>query len=622
MATEDVDHFADLASPGDGAKPVRTEPLSTEERLIVQNLFDTQPAKRAAYMKQIGLEVDPKDENKYRPLGSVEPYQAEIDPGIGAIFRKGGWGELMKDAADLGFDVGVTGPLTAAGGGMGGTAGAAVPIPGMAILGAIAGGAAGNASSEAIKKYAGDVVLDEAIPQDMKLTAMQSMVAGIAPEAIKGLALGGKTAFTKMLESRKNAIINVAKNAGGGVTPGLLERAAAEPEKFTSEAVKNASEKLGATYKAILGIDPSDPITMKSTRQIKPDSVLGQAVKPLNEAATAEVNKLAQIPEANWKVGELLQPLRRQIAVLSDKFSRTADEEAALKYLRGKAGEIEKTAVERMGKPGIKPDDLEIDYKQGRDVLKTIQDDAFNREVPGNSFLRQAVGGGQGQLRQLADEKAAKLGSNLPEINAKRAEIMDTFQDLKTNITPSKITSAYIGNDDIAKSETRRALGKLDAVAGTQYSKAIEDGALQRVVENVYTNPQAFGSGRSTPSIMGGAIKGAGMGAAAGGGLGAAVGLPGPGAAVGALTGGYMGAQQAADLSKPERIIPRLGELASQIESVKAYTPGQLLQGAGVGVGVEGSKLVNPTPEEAVKRLPTPAPSSPVSEDHDPFSDI
>jgi hypothetical protein len=689
MADENVDNpFLDLTRPdaGDAELP-RSQPISDEERLIVQNLFDTQPARRAAYMRKIGLELDPKDDNRYRPLGSNGKFDAEIDPGVLPLLGKGQWRKAMAEALkdgtiDVAWDTAEGAALAQAAGG-GGTAGAAlgatagpVGAAGGAILGAVVGGGLGKAASEIAKAQVGDLLLDKNVPVDKQALVIQSLMSGVAPQVIKGAMAGGKAGVLKILEKRKEALTNIAKQTGG-LDDAVIEKAVKNPDMFSKEAVKGASEKLGAIYKNIMGIAPDEQIDVRTTRQIRPDSVLGKAVEPLNREATLEVNKLAQMPEANWKVGELLQPLRRQVSNLSSKFDRTADEEQALAYLKNKITEIETNAARQAGKrtteftenvpmrvfkdaapeaydpnainaiaknpveselasatqaAGTRPitrpidrtgwDELEINFKEGRDILKSIQDDAFNREVPGNSYLRQAVGGGQGQLRDLADKKAAAAGSNLGEINAKRSEILGAFNDLKANITPAKITSAYIGNDGVAKAETRRALGKLDKIAGSNFTEAIEDGQMQRVVENMYNTNPAFASGRSNSSMVSGAISGAMKGAGAGAGIGGAVGgAPGivAGAKIGGLGGAALGALQAADRANIKNVFPQIGSLDQSIANAQAFNPSSAMnQAVAQDVArplvntLNTSTLVQPTPAEAEKRLP----------DDNPFSDL
>lgn len=587
MAEEENPYKKLLETPDSmpDAAPMRNSPLTDEERMVVQNFFDTQPKRRAQYLMQLGFEMNPKDDNEYRPAGSQGSW-GEVDGGWSAFFKKGALAEMKNDIRDASFDVAVQGLLA----GAGAVAGSQIPVLGT-VVGGVLGGALGNAASEGLKNAAGDLFLDKEIPQDMKLTALQSLVVGSAPAIGKLGKNLGSGAISHVLESRKKAIINAAKASGGGVTAEILEKAAREPELFTDEAVSGATKRLEGEYKSIFGVSPDSPLVMKSTRQVNPESAFGKALKPLNDEATEEVNKLAASPIANWHVDELTGPMKREISVLADKFDRTVEEDAALKYLRDKVSYVTKNA----GAKG------EINFKQGREVLKAIQDDAFNREIPGASYIKQAIGGRPDALRALADQKAAAVGSKLPEINAKRSQILQTFETARQNLTPGKITSAYVGDNSIQKLQTQEALGLVDSVLGTEYGKSIQTAGEQRVIENLYRNPKAFGSGRVLPEIVQGAASGALQGAGAGGGIGAMLGQPALGAGVGGAVGAIGGARKAARYATPENALEALGNITAAQAGYDKLANEALSKPATYGaieVGAEAARNVTPMPEE------------------------
>ncbi len=660
MADEN-DPFAGINLVDESAKPaVRTTPLTMEERLIVQNLFDTQPERRKAYMEQIGFELDPNDTNKYRPLGSQLEFQAEIDPGTSILFAPGGLKEKFfaiaeetgKDAADLIGDLASSVISTAgqaAGAAFGRGAGSAASPTGMivgGIIGGITGGALGQQAAEEAKTSIGDLYLDKNIPPDRKIQAVQALIAGVAPVMIQKGAKVAKQGFQGLLSTRANAIANAAKSAGGGVTDELLAKASNNPEMFTKEAVEGATERLGKTYKDIFGIADDKAITPKSTRAIAPDSLFGKAVAPLNKEATEEVSKLSKMPEANWKASDLLGPINRQIEALSDVFEPTVDQKAALLYLKDKKKTIENKASEVLASkipsksaakiaeeeaqlaltPGAtaamkkapKPQPIkftedqlmnaEFNFKQGREFLKTLQDDAFDREVAGSGYLRQYAGG----LRQLADQKAGALGSKLPEINAKRAQILGLFDQAKSTVTPQKLTSAFIGDDTIAKQDTQLVLKAMEDMGiAPGISQSVESGAMQRVLENAYKNPKAFGSGRVQGAMISEGISGGVKGALGGGAVGSVVGAPGTGALIGGATGAVRGVKQGAMMARPEVAIPALAENIAKQRALEAAINKPLSQQVSVPVQQAGQTLMRNTL----------APET-VPEDNDPFKDI
>jgi hypothetical protein len=623
MADNDTELPPDIDFEGEAAPAVRTTPLTMEERLIVQNLFDTQPKRRKQYMEQLGFELDPSDTNKYRPLGSQLDFTAEIDPGISVLYTPGGLGKKIQaiaketgmDVLDLLGDVGqsfVSAAGQKAGASAGAMAGSKVPVVGNVIgglLGGITGGALGQAVADEAKEHIGNLYLDKNIPDDMKMRAVSALMAGFVPVAMQGMGKGVKQLKSGWLAMRAKSISNAAQSSAG-VTDELLNKAVKSPEMFTPEAVDGATKRLGETYKGIFGVADNTVATPKSTRAIAPDSVFGQAVKPLNQQADAELNRLALEPAANWKASDLLGPINSKIDELASKFSRSAEEDAALKYLKGKKSFIENKAKEVLaagparakesvslggipitGKkasvtaPKAAPRtfdedaimNTEFDFKQGRQFLKTIQDDAFNRELPGSSILSQYAGG----LRQAADAKAGALGSKLPEINAKRSEILGLFEQAKTALSPQKLTQAFIGDDTIAKQETQLLLQRLEqAGVAPGISNAVETGAMQRVLENAYKNPKPFGSGRVMGSMMSEGLSGGLKGAGIGGFAGSTVGAPVPGAVIGGLTGLVSGAKRGAMMARPEVAIPALTENLAKQRALEAAMAAPLQQQA------------------------------------------
>lgn len=651
MAEDLLAHLPDPTPEAAAANPTGNNqaPLSPFQRVIVQNFFDTQPKKRQAYLAQLGYEMNPKDTNEYRPMGSQTGY-AKVDPGFIDAYKQG---NLAGGLNELGFKVSQNlfeGAVKMALVGAGGAAGQGLlPIPGVgAILGGVAGGALGNAGAEALKNSIGDLLLDKSIPQDHKLTAIQSLITGATPEIFKlGTNVTG-SAIEKIMSSRAQSIVNAAK-AAGGLSQGLAEKAASNPEMFSEEAVQGATKKLSDQYKSIFGVDENSAITPRSTRDLNPNSLFGKAVNPLNDQATLAQKTLDKNPEANWSVGEITQPLKRMVDSLESSFDKSYEQKAGLSYLKDKISEIEDGASSYADKirkttgaaQGLSMDDIlkktparvdidgiELPYSAGRSVLKSMQADAFDREVPGSGFLKQAVGGDPNGLRAIADakisqlaEKAAKSGAtpemlaeqglNLPNINAQRSNILNLFNEAKSTITPTKMTSAYLGADNIAKNQTRDVLTKMDQTLGTNLSADIDNGGLQRQMENVYSNRGNFGSGRANQAALMGGLEGAIKGATAGGGLGMLSGHFGPTSpAIGAVVGGVRGAANAAALSSPEAAIQAItrakaGQAYGQSVADAAVSP--LSRAASVAAG---STLSNPTGlpdnDDPLSHLPDP----------------
>lgn len=692
--------------------PQRQEPLTVPERLIIQNFFDTQPKLRKAYIEKKGFQLNPANDNEYRPMGSQGEW-AEIDPGVQASFRKGGLKELAKemllDAGDIGWDA--TLQSLAVGGGA--AAGSSIPALGT-IVGGVLGGVAGNAASEAFKVGTAEMLLglDNMVKPELELAAIQSLVAGSVPLLGKGLQKAGNTVISAGIRKRAQAIVNAAKSSGSGVTEELMMKAAANPDDYSKEAVAGANKKLEALYKGIFGVEPDSALTPKSTRQINPESLFGRKLKPLNEAATKELDRLSLAPEADWAVDELTAPMKAQIDRLASKFDRTSEEAAALKYLRDKVSYVENKAtgfepkVQKWGEEqrkkylaGIvglgnnersistpnmkvltkdvgdgydlvkhgnadfyiaKPDpaskdtwkiggklsfsgegidhfalrpelqnkgiadklldaaetsgmnirnaseffteegaaavkkrllkNAKLNFKEGREVLKVIQDDAFNRELPGASIIKQAVGGNANGLRTIADMKAAKAYESLanrgveipapefqlPGINAKRSDILGVFQQAKTNLTPTKITSAYVGNENISKLQSQETLRAMSQVLGEDLEGQVEKLSQQRFFDNLYKGSASGGSARANASIVQGATEGMAKGGSVGAVIDAVTGQPGTFTKAGTVIGGARGAQQAAAFSKPEEAVANLGKLLNKQQAIDASSAAPL----------------------------------------------
>jgi hypothetical protein len=229
-----------------------------------------------------------------------------------------------------------------------------------------------------------------------------------------------------------------------------------------------------------------------------------------------------------------------------------------------------------------------LNFREVRELLDAVQKDAWDKEVPGNGFLKQVFGGFDG-VRGILDAKASQAGSKLPEINANRSQILKTYNAAAKELTPQKLQFIFVGEEGANKLLQQGVLDEVDSVLGTKLKDSIKTGEMQRVVENLYTNPKAFGSGRATPNIIAetatGAVKGAGGGAATGYLLG---GVPGAkaGAVIGGAAGAARGASTARALSTPESALSALRKANQEIielQSRKFSDPLSMQSQAAVG---------------------------------------
>ena len=598
------------------AEAKKTAPLSDKERLIIQNIFDTQPAKRAQYLKELGYEMNPKDENEYKPIGSDQPY-GEIDPGYGAAYKKGGLAGLANevglDLGDLAFDTVISGPATAASAAGGALAGSPLGAIG-ALIGGVGAGASGNYVAEEAKNFAANILLDKDIPMDRRATLVQSAITGVAPLAMKALATGGKAAYKALLETRAKAIKNAV---GSNLTNDMVDVMMQDPEKFTVDAVKDANKKLLGTIQKVFGVE--DPLTVKTPGQIK-GGVFRDKIDPLNEAAEAQLDALSKDPSKNMSLAEVdsfFKDASDKIRGSKDNFELDEDSKRAVQYLNNIRSELKaefktnptKSKIFMDGEeiinevPGADPSKISLDFKKVYNLAKRIQKDAWDNhpDAPGSSKLRSFTGGDEEGLTKILDQKAPDLAN----INAERKKIMDAYKFAAKKVNAQNVGSFYTGKDSAAKEAVRQGLEAVDSVVGTNLAKEVETGGVQSFVKDLY-NRSTNGGSKSMNSVRAVEAVNQGVkGALAGGGLGYAVGAPGVGAGIGGAAGIVKGINQSAKFADPEYALKEM--LASKAEAA-AINPSELGAAAKnlVTAGTGGVAAVVGSQNQANLKAPDP----------------
>lgn len=592
-------------------KPKRTTPLSDTERLVIQNIFDTQPTKRAQYLKELGFQMNPKDENEYKPIGSSDELYDEIDPGFKKAFKKGGLSGLVNemglDIADLGFDVGVAGPAAAGGAIAGGAAGSVLPIIGT-ILGGVGGGAVGNYIAEEAKNAAANVLTDTDIPMDRRLTAVQSLLTGAVPAVMKGGVFATKAAWKKALEVRSGAI---KRAIGSGLTNDMVEVIARDPEKYTVDAVKDANKSLLGTVRNIFGMD--NPLKINSPDSIPNSGIFRDKINPLNEAANAQIEALSKdrskdmsLAEVNkfmqdmidksmtdpatgnkMSIFELPEDSKRAVAYLKDRLKELKDE--------FKTGSTSKKIImdgEEIVSdvPGLDPNQVMLPFDKVYNLGKRIQKDAhdFHESAPGSNILRSFTGGDPQGITKLLDAKALDLA----KINQQRSKIMDAYNFASDKITLNNIGSFYTGKKSPGKEAVQEGLDAVDKALGTNLAKEVQTGGVQAFVEDTLNRSVNAGSKNmlALKGIEG--VKGLAMGAGAGGAAGSLVGAAPAGAVLGGIAGVARGVNQAASFADPEYALKELlkakTESAAVDPAVRAL--GVETLGTGLGAAAVGAK--------------------------------
>lgn len=614
MAGASDNPFAGL---GDNAEAgnLRQHSITDQERLILTNLFDTQPKRRAEYLKQIGFEMDPRNNNHVRPLGSPSDssYNVEIDPGgfrqyLPELSLKGikkGSNELGLDIGDLASDL-QKGSLI----GAGAAGGAAIGSAGgpLAILGAVLGGALGSYAAEEAKKQVGDIFLDNKIPNDHKLQIVGSVIDGVIPEVAKTGGSLAKGLLSQKLNASRQAAVNALKGSGGVANQELIDYAVKNPAEFTAEKVAGANKGYIDTFKKFFGLEPeqfSKEVTDFS--RIPKDSVFGAQIQPLKTAADSEIAKLAANPNASVNGAQITSQLQGTINDLSAKPFRTEIEDNALKTAKGLLNDVVTGAKQITGNKDLTAQDLSqvsFNYGQARSLLKRVQDKAFDQGAFGSKSENPIVSSIAGKARQQLDQVAVANGSSLPQINAAQSDILNTFRKAQTQLSPEKLFQAYTGNSKTASQEIKDFVtNEIDNKYGTNWGEDFTDAAAKKYFEGVFKNTATKGSEAANKAIAAEAYNQAKLGAVAGAGTGGTIGgaiggLPGAGigASLGGIAGGLAGksrgAAQGALNANPELALGAISNIDEQIAQPHNYD--ELGQAIGSFVTPQVSRLATP----------------------------
>lgn len=358
-------------------------PINETQRMIIQNIFDTDQKKRRAYLKKLGWDLA-EDGNKIRPLGDKTPWESvstkiDYSPFEIPTDSKKLSDQIIAYAKETGLDVadivgdiaiGLVGDVGRVAGGVAG-AGAGLPSgPGAAataIVGAITGGALGEAAGEYAKQALADQVLDlpEDIPNDHMGIAVQAIIAGMIPTALelpgtKKLLRKGPDAIRGWLKNRaekstKRVVQNIEKASSfKGKTRDILEAMAKNPDAFTKEAQDEALDAARKQYRSLMGIadDTVEFVPTRTPSKIQPDSVFGKLNRQLEAVKQTTIDALSQTKEASISVGDYLDILKNQAEDIAriPPSQRRPLEEAALRQLNSEIDLVAKEYAPKLTK--------------------------------------------------------------------------------------------------------------------------------------------------------------------------------------------------------------------------------------------------------------------------------
>lgn len=630
--------------------------LSTQQRWVVQNIFDTQKERRRGYMKQLGYELS-KDGEQYRPADSNTNF-VPIDPpffssekaiqGSGSgfpsfkeLFSAKGATEALQDLGDVSVDIGqggIVGAAATAAGTVGGAAGSLLgPITGVGagLASAAVGGAAANAGMEAFKGAVGDLYLDKDIPMDWKDTAAQSLFAGL-------FSLGGEATgmalqkFRKMgAEGLKTALAQTLSSRGNGkLPPELVVDFMTNPEKYSPKNVKDATEKVVNFADYVFGTSVDHPKLGQSLE----GGIHAQVMKDLNTRAESALTNLTANRAANSTIDDVIGVAKEDLQDLHRKTFLNDTEKDALDYINSQLAEVR--AKKKLpsaepsniidpstGKPFETPasaDEFhELNFGELRELLGRWQKHVYANQK-GDSVENPIVAFVTGKLRRLADEKAKSVGSDFPEINAKRSEIFTARQGLLDVAKGQAFNDAYLGKGNPeTKFKIQRALAETDRVLDTNLQGAAQTVQFQKAMNELYKNPSSFGTG----SEIGDAAR-AGLregttaqiqSATAGGGAAELLGLPRKvGAkAVSAIVSPLRtrrAAQVGGAFASPDILVNRVSKINSSLQDLNRATSsmGQVRPAINIEQAINpiGRGLEGPAPEPAAAaQAPSTRPS-------------
>lgn len=514
---DNSDPFADLAAPADtpsltpDGSPSEPEALTLKDRIVMQTLFDTQPKRRAAYLKQKGWELNPKNDNEIRPLGSKEDFHTEIDPG--GIFNinqylKQKYGEktgkqpaikthvpeFVADAAEGLLDF-VGGALIEGFGDVSGLGAGAVTAPtgpgaGLAFLGtrSAARGMAYN-TLEKLKDTLGEFYLDKEIPVDWKERGIQTAIQAVGPEVI---ATGGKALLGGAQKTAQavGAGFKTLLNLGGGKVDAVVMKALEkDPKLFTDQAaLKGAGEGIQSQIDNLFGITAGENVP-KSFADVGANSPFKQKMAALEQTRRQVVGQLVNNREADMTVEEVLAPIYGEIERINNmRVKSDTVDKPALKYLKSKAGEL-LSSVDGNYKAKIMFNDVD-------QFIQKVQKDSWGKDVEYGPTLRTAIENVNQAAKAHLDPIFQKAG--LPNLyadtKAQESQIFKAFEAGRDNINRNNMMKTIIGGiaegstgnsaRDVTTRKVTSAMSDIDQALGTDFSNQLQTGQMQSQVYN------------------------------------------------------------------------------------------------------------------------------------------
>lgn len=501
-----------------------TQPFGFKERMITQFIFDTQPKKKEAYLKQLGYEMNPKDENEFRPIGSTDEY-GKIDPG-GYFnlkqYRNAGKrdslgkaigvdNELTNDLVEMGLDM-LLGSAVEAGGVAGAAGGSLTGTPAGMVLGRSTGRAFTFNALEKIKDGLGDMIVTEKVPVDDVLRIAQTAIQSVAPEVMskgleKSVSLTGK-AFSSI----SDGVRKLLAFGDGKIAPQAWDALKVNPKLLDgNDVLMTASQRLDDTADRLMGT------TATNKKANLNASVLGEKLQSLEPLRQLEAKKLGLEGGASYRAGDIQQTLLSEVAALQNKKTiptydgknviQTQDMTDGQKkqvevFLNEKLTELKNNY--KINKPGREaliskrepavPDVWDYSGYQPRlvkpgtpekpptEIFPAIQSSfefdpdirlpfdqadqiltSLQKDVynrPELSTLRPMVK----QINTRLKDTAASFNSPYAKIKQDEAKIFTAFEALESNVTKEKLKQVLIGAEPVGTSADNKSRGLTETI--------------------------------------------------------------------------------------------------------------------------------------------------------------
>lgn len=640
MADDTYNPFATEEAPVSPAP--QAEPLNPLDRYILQFIFDSQPKRRAQYLKQKGWQMNEKDPNEIRPMGSTGEFDTEIDPGGMLNFKQylpkdASTDEIMGAVSETFGDVNeglldmIQGAMIEGVGDVAALGAGAVGGPAAMPFGRASGRAMAFNLLESSKDFVGDIILDKDIPPDLKLRTIQTGFQAVAPDAFReGVKLGttaAKKVFAAPFKLVSQGVKNLLTFGGGKIDDISFDAIKKDPKTFANlDNIKDSTSRIGQTVNGIYGVGPEEAIPNK----IMDDSLFQQRLNVLEGQRKQVVSQLSKDSKANPSLGEIMEPLKRQLSLLNDKKVKNEEDKAGIRWLKEQLDELGKQLVRGKGQPPARPESVIIPFSEADEFVKTWQKDLYSKDNPWRTTIRQTIDGGEGVpgvndlLKAKADfamQSNPAISQSYAAIKGAEKKVFDAFDVAKRNLTRETAMRRIVGGPDAAttsyadlgialpgatqaKQEGIDAtIAIMDDALGTQLGPALQKNQIQKQIFSAMGDRASKGSS--------GAL---------------AVGIPAfaAGNAVAGPVGGTIAAATAVGLSQPRIGLPVMAGAAQAGQAIEGAVQSAGNQLATQAAGIPGAAIAQevapPSQVQALQGfLDRQVSEEPAEEEYDPF---